>query len=170
MCGIISFWSRLYSQMIFIHSIYIFIGIAPCGGCHGLNWFQSLYGFLAQYNEKTIIKRKVLISHLSLSWLFKGHSKPADVGAGHSYRPPWHTHSTVVVFLFIHKGPGLPAVNPVIPVILIRPIITLHGTVPKPHARVRAGSNNQVGSQAHRVDGGGTQMTYRMKRMIVIGN
>lgn len=110
---------------------------------------------------KTSLQSQSHISYLSLSWLFKGHSQPADVGAGHSHRPSRHTHSTVVVFLLVHQGPGLPAVHPVVVVILTVPIITLHSAVPEPHTRVRAGSDNQVRSQAHRVDGGGTQMTWQ---------
>lgn len=103
--------------------------------------------------------------------LFKGNGEPADVGAGHRYRPSGHTHGAVVVLLLVHQGPGLPAVAAVVPVILAIPVVTLHGTVPEPHSRVRAGGDNQVRSQAHGVDGRGAQMTWwnreNVKRVVM---
>lgn len=117
--------------------------------------------FFLWYNTFTIqIQSQILISYLSLSWLFESHSQPANVRTRHSYRPAWHTHSTVVVLLFIHQSPGLPAVHPVVLAIHTIPIITLHSTVPEPHSGIRAGCNNQVWSQAHGVNRGGTQMSW----------
>lgn len=110
---------------------------------------------------KTALQSHIPISYLSLSWLFEGHGQPAGVGAGHGYRPSGHSNSAVVVFLLVHQGPRFPAVHPVLLVIFAIPVITLHRTVPEAHARVRAGGNNQVGSQAHRVDRGWTQMTWQ---------
>lgn len=103
-------------------------------------------------------KERILISYLSLSRLFKSHSKSASVGAGDSNRSSRHTNCTVVVFLLVHESPGLPAVHSVVLLILAVPFIALHSTVPEAHSRIRAGGNNQVGSEAHRVDRGGTQM------------
>lgn len=109
--------------------------------------------------SKFFLVGKGFISYLSMTRLFKGHSQPADVGAGHSYGSTRHTHRTVVVVLLVHQHPGFPAVRPPVLVLSIITIINLHGAAPEPHIRIGAGGDDQVRSKAHGVDGGRTQVT-----------
>lgn len=71
--------------MMFLCPIYIFIAF--------FFHFKVIYTismllFFLWYNTFTIqIQSQILISYLSLSWLFESHSQPANVRTRHSYRP-----------------------------------------------------------------------------------
>ncbi len=84
--GIVIYVWRIQPNDVYSLHLHFYCKFPPPGDCHREMNSHNAIG-VCYITLKTPLQSQILISYLSLPWLFKGHGQPADVGARHSYRP-----------------------------------------------------------------------------------